>query len=166
MKRFLSWVVLLVLTWVFDWVNSKFWILVFWAGGEISGINRALFIVILLFAVGTILSIVFYGSLTCAAMCVKASQAIRHSKKGVRYIVVAVVYGLVDLLIVVGVFAGFATPKWQSLAYAVTGVIFLCALVGAGRSFSAEDGGPKSKVEELEEKLARAKAKEAAKNNE
>ncbi len=94
MKRILSWIVLIVIGYVVSLLTSLVMGLGAYVLSLIDGLNTLLKILIYLFGGATLLSIIlapiYYGSM----LAVPASEAVKESKKGTRYIVYSV-YNLI-----------------------------------------------------------------------
>lgn len=147
LKRLLSWIVLVLCGYVFRVCIGYFFILVFWLLGKIFTFSEALFwVLILLEGSGALLITaagLYYGSL----LVVRASEAIKASHKGTRYVVVGIVnavfYALVLILLVRGL---VVTDPPYVAAYAAS-MIFGIILIVVGRTTSKKGIPPKTKNE-------------------
>lgn len=147
MKRFLSWFVLVLCAYVFRVIISWFFIFALWLFDKIYGFSEVLFwVLVVLEGSGALIitiAALFYGS----QLVVKASEAVKPSVGGTRYVVVGVlhivVYGLLLLTLAAGV---SRAPLYYILAY-IGSVVFGIILVSAGAS-RAKEGKP-----EVEQKV-------------
>lgn len=139
MKRFLSWFVLVLCAYVFRVIISWFFIFALWLFDKIYGFSEVLFWVLVVLegsgALMITIAALFYGS----QLVVKASEAVKPSVGGTRYVVVGVlhivVYGLLLLTLAAGV---SRAPLYYILAY-VASVIFGIILIFSGSAKAKEN---------------------------
>ena len=162
MKRFLSWIVtgisISLVYYPFDWLFR----LICWGVGELADLSKLVLVLVVLFAGGTILSVIGWLIFIGSGLLAMASQAICKSKNGGRYALWGTVciirYVFVMAMAIVGV-AQFSTPL-HGYGVSICMVLFGIAFIFLGKSKAQEDGPPKSKKEVLQEKLAKEEAKE------
>lgn len=161
MRRFLSWIVIPVLLFLYDLLNDFVGACVyyiFWDKMSFAGS-----IIVLLLSGGTILGILAILSALLeiqATIIVKISQAVWKSKKGTRYIVFSVIYALLYSFIIYIAATGILVPKSGVIIYGVIGILFSILFAIYGKATAKEDGAPLSKVERLERKIEKLKMKE------
>lgn len=164
MKRFLSWLVLCVLSYVFYYVEYWFWELVFLLGNVIYRFSEALFWVLIVCEGVTALGIVILLIVAGSRGVISASQAVWRSKAGTRYkllggFLIAMNLGFFVALLVLG--GGIVSNPMIMAIALLTMIAFGIALLISGFTVVEEYGPPKTEREILEEKLRRLDEKEA-----
>lgn len=164
MKRVLSWVVLVVVSFAFNYVQSILWRLFTALASWLYGASSVAFWV----AVVIIGSGIFWGAFViigvAANFIAMLSQKIRKSKKGTRYIVLGVWYVLYNVVSIILLIKGIiiANGKLEYFLAYGTMIVYGIVLSISGKGIADNDGPPPSKIEELEAKLAKEKAKAEA----
>ena len=98
MKRLLSWIVLVVCVGISAVLLNIVVSLGLYAAYKLYDSSRGIFWVIILLGGSFGLGIAYYFSLIAAQTCIKISQKICPSKKGLRYMVTASIIGLTFLM--------------------------------------------------------------------
>jgi hypothetical protein len=161
MKRVLSWIVAALVAWVARAVFYLIFALAFFLLEKAHSFSEVLFWVLVVLegsaAIGFLMLIVLSG----ASLVVIASQKVRKSLKGTRYVVIGSINAIFYALSLVGLIKGLVVMDTAGIFTAIACVVFGIYVAIAGKQQVAIDGAPESKVEELEAKLAKAKEKEA-----
>lgn len=166
MKRFLSWVVLLVCNKLMEILTSLFGVLVIWVWSKLIGAGIVAIIVVALLAGGTGISIAIMMPAFASAGTAWLSQRVYKSKAGRRYTINAVVFGLLyagslfnAAIEVIGGDAEIQVALAQIIAYALM-VYFEVMVAVSGHERVRDDGAPMTKKQRLEAQLAKEQDKE------
>lgn len=153
MRRFFSWVAVLVVWYVYQLLDLNLWRLVFWAAGEIYRLNTALYWILVVIGGSTVLGFVSYFVLLSSMCTVKIPQLIWKSKKGLRYKVYSVVVGLLGILCVITALLGYSSTKGISIVCGLTDVFYAVFVYLLADDAVSKDGPPPTKIERMEKKL-------------
>lgn len=127
-----------VCTCVFFYLMKFVWGLAISLGFVIYNFSEVLFWVLIVIEGATALGVVFSMILGCSRLVCKASNAVRASKRGTRYVVCGVVYGIYYLLISIAFFipnvivAESFAEKLSGAAVSISMLVFcvFVALIG------------------------------------
>lgn len=163
MKRLLSWIVLLLECVLFAVVVAlltilavKLFFLIY------SGAGATLFWVLVVFEGMAFLGFVLMGIVLGSGLVVAGSQSVWKSKKGARYLTVGIVIFVLYLLSVVFLAVGLVRTSnpYYAVPYWVVMTAFGIALSVMGRKTAIDEGGPPTKRQILEQKLAKLDERE------
>lgn len=151
MKRFCSWIILLVFTYIARLLLGLVITLTTWILGKISDLSSVIYWIIIILYGGSILSFIIYLFFGGAYLIVHTVQSIHESKTGARYIVVAVMNVLFTAFLIFGQYAGFVTGgSALTMAAYVAHAILTIVVACMGKSAANE-----AKEKEFEEKVAK-----------
>ena len=155
MKRFLSWVVLFVLMDVFCFASDYFWRLALYIGRDIYSASSALLWVLIILEGSVVGGIIIGGLSIGSELILLASQKIWQSKKGARYIVATVVFGLwLVFMIWAWVFGILSTgDEAHYILTLITDGIFILIIPFRGLAMAKEDGPQVTKEELLQRQI-------------
>ena len=158
MKRFLSWLVLLICFYILLSIEGIALYLVGLVLSEINRLSKVLYWAAIILGGSTVVGFFSWVMFGGTSLVVKASQLVWRSKRGTRYIVLGAVYAAIYVLLAIGLLAGYARGGnvVDMIIYCITSI----ALVFVGKSMAADDGGPPSKREILQAKLDKLDAQE------
>ena len=129
MKRFLSWVVLAILTFIGQEVFFLMWFLATKLYFVLTGLSKAVFWILVICEGGVALTIIFYAFILIPVGISAASQAICPSKKGTRYLTAGIVCIVIYALLLLGIIIGIATSSFPYIATFISmiihGVVFI-----------------------------------------
>ena len=151
MKRFCSWIILVVLTFLAKVLMNLIVLLTSWVLGKLSSLSTTLFWILIIFYGGSILSFLLFLYGAGAHLVAHTVQSIHPSKTGMRYIVVAVINVLYGAFVIWGYYVGVITGGsiLQNIALAC-GTIFtvIVAIVGKGLANEEKEKELQGKIEE------------------
>lgn len=154
MKRFLSWVVVLLASTAVYYITLYYMKLTFWLDGLIGGLNRAAYVILLIVFILPMFAGIFVIQLYSAMIVPTLSQAVYKSRKGARYIAAGILgilfYGFFILGSIIGFVRLYGAGNYLLLA---SEVLYYGLLILFGCLQAKEGGGPPSKRERLQRKL-------------
>ena len=156
MRRFLSWLVAALLSFVFYYVEYYFWVLVLLIAEAIRNISDVFFWVLIVAEGGTALGVGFLLVVAASKLVVAASQRVWRSKKASRYTVLGIftmAFFAIFTAILLFASASFRGNKVLVLLAFVTMIVYGLFTMINGFSAVESDGAPPTKREILEEKL-------------
>ena len=150
MKRFCSWIILLVFTYLSRLALGLIIVLTSWILNKISSFSEVLYWVVLILYGGSILGFIFFLFGGGASLIVNTVQSIHESKTGARYIVVAVFTVIFTALLVFGLYNGFVTgDKLTTAAYVAHAILtVIVAIMGKSAANEAKEKEFKQKMSE------------------
>jgi hypothetical protein len=163
MKRFLSWLVLMLCNGVVGYVITLIAMLASYLVAVIldMGIGAVIIVLLLCGGVGTGLAIILPA--LCAYGSTWLSQKVCKSMNGKRYSVIGtimiILYGINFLAALIGVFFG-DYAIYQVVAFALM-VYYSIMIIVVGHERADTDGAPLTKREKLEMRLAKEKERES-----
>lgn len=164
MKRLLSWIVLVALGYVFNICQNLIWRVFISLATWLYSASTVFFWIIVVLVGSGILWLLLALICGAAGFIVRISQNIWRSKKGARYIVYGIFeiagYALLIFFLIKGILETHASLEYF-ISYA-TMIVFGIMIIVTGVGTVASDGAPPTKVEQLEAKLAKEKAKAEA----
>lgn len=154
MKRFCSWIILLVFTYLSRLILGLIITLTSWIITKISNFSEVLYWLIILLYGGSILWFITFLFGAGASLVVNTVQSIHESKTGARYIVVAVLNVLFSAFLIYGYFVGFVTgTKLTMVAYGVHAIFtIVVAIMGKSAANKVKEREFQNKVAEYIER--------------
>ena len=165
MRRLLSWIVLLLLSFAFYICEYWLWALVRFIYLFLYKLSSLLFWVIVLGGGFTLVWVLIGVFSVVIPYIIKWTQSIHHKHNGMRYkvvgVLVAVLFGILAILAVIFVVKDLEIPQplIQILSY-ITMVVYGIYLIVSAKQIAEEDGPPLTKRERLQAKLDKLDEKE------
>lgn len=157
MKRFLSWLVLILCFYLLLTIEGLAVHLISLVFDELNRLSTVLYWAAIILGGSTVLGVFGWLLFGGTAMVVKASQMVWRSKAGARYIVLGILSAIIYGAYVVMIFANIASGKLsQNIVFCISSVF----LAFIGKSMADDEGGPPSKREILQAKLDKLDAQE------
>ena len=150
MKRFCSWIILLVFTYLARLLLGLIITLTTWVLAKISDLSTVVYWIILIVYGGSIFSFLIYMFFGGAYLIVHTVQSIHESKTGARYIVVAIMNVLFTVFLIFGQYAGFVTGGSTLTMVAYVAHAILTVVV----AFIGKSAANEAKEKEFQEKVS------------
>lgn len=157
MKRFLSWLVLILCFYLLLMVEGLAVYLISLVFDELNRLSTVLYWAAIVLGGSTVLGVFGWLLFGGTAIVVKASQLVWKSKAGARYLVLGIVSAITYGAGVVMILANVAPGELSSNIIFCISSVFLAFI---GKSTAIDEGGPPSKREILQEKLDKLDAQE------
>ena len=135
MKRFLSWVVLYLLSLVLRFLAFQYLRLVFYIHGAIYDFSRVLYFIII-YGGGCIgLGVMITGLVAGGKMMMSLSEKVMPSRKGTRYLVLGIIEIVVYLGSIITMIAGIAEDRSLfQYAWHIIMLIFYAIFAASGKA--------------------------------